>query len=112
VVFLMLIFFLIAGTLVANRDRDLMLALTGQAPAGSSYSDALIVRRDGTLVWRGRPVELSGLPDVFGGAWPKSLKLAPDRRAKAADLVRVAAQLRQGGVGTITLVTRRGGEGS
>lgn len=112
VVFLMLIFFLLAGTLVSHRDRNLHLALTGDAKPGGAYSDALIVRSDGSLVYRGKSTAVEDLPTVFAKDTPKTIKVAPDRRGKAQDLVRVMAALRGVGIETVTLVTQRGTGGA
>ena len=54
VVFLMLIFFLIAGTLAPTGDRAVDLVALTDADAASP-PDMLFIRADGTLTWRGLP---------------------------------------------------------
>ena len=56
VVFLMLIFFLIAGQLAPPLDTDLELADTSGLE-GREPPDALVLRRDGTLTFRGTQIE-------------------------------------------------------
>jgi biopolymer transport protein ExbD len=58
VVFLMLIFFLVAGTLAPSPDRNVdFITLAAKDPAAPP--DMLYIRADGTLTWRGNQLPLS-----------------------------------------------------
>ena len=104
VVFLMLIFFLIAGQVAPPLDRDLRLVETRDlAPAPPP--DALVLSADGRLTLRGAAIT----PEAYvAGLEPGAaarVRLVPDRAAPAARLVEVAGRLRAAGAGTVALVT-------
>lgn len=108
VVFLMLVFFMVAGTIAPPLDNDLTLVraddLEGRAPP-----DALVIRADGTLSFRGEPVasataHAEGLPEEEREA----IRLVPDRDLPASDLVAIAAELRGAGAERVLVVTERG----
>lgn len=107
IVFLMLIFFLVAGTLARPLDRDLTLVRTadldGRAPA-----DALVVHSDGRLSWQGAPVAseahfLADLPETMR----ETARLLPDRDLPAATLVSLGRSLRAAGAQRVVIVTER-----
>ncbi|QHQ35146.1 ExbD/TolR family protein [Algicella marina] len=104
IVFLMLIFFLIAGTLAAPLDPDLQLVETGDLE-GREPPDALVLKADGSLTYRGEPVtaeaHIAGLEDL------SAIRIVPDRAAAAETLVSVAATLRDAGAGKVIVVTER-----
>lgn len=108
IVFLMLIFFLVAGTLAVPLDSDLSLVNTtdieGKAPA-----DALVVHADGRMTHQGAPVADA---TAFFTALPpearKMVRLVPDRDLPAETLVRLGRALRTAGAGRVVIVTERG----
>jgi biopolymer transport protein ExbD len=103
VVFLMLIFFLIAGTVAAPLDPDLKLVDTSGLE-GREPPDALVLRADGTLSFRGTPTD----PAIFmagHGAGP--VRIVPDRAAPGPRLIEVAGALRRLGASSVILVTER-----
>ena len=111
VVFLMLIFFLIAGTLAPTADRQVEL-VTLRDGVAAAPPDMLFIRSDGTLTWRGAPVGVDAVPalmasDKGDGDEPRPLRIAADRALAAARLVEVIAQLRVQGHGAIAVVTRQ-----
>jgi biopolymer transport protein ExbD len=108
VVFLMLVFFMIAGTLAAPMDSDLTLVQT-DAPEGHPPPDTLVVHSDGRLSWRGKPVDtaaafMAAQPD---GGQEQTLRILPDRALPAGVLVRLAAEMRAGGAARVLIVTER-----
>ena len=113
VVFLMLIFFLIAGTVAPSLDDKLQLVnvegLDGRPPP-----DTLILHADGQLSLRGdtllpEEINISDLPDVEKDDDGQiALRLIPDRDVPAVILLDVTDQLRQAGATQIWLVTERG----
>ncbi len=108
VVFLMLIFFMIAGTLAAPMDGDLTLVRTDTLE-GRAPPDTLVVHADGRLSWRGEPVETAA---AFMAAQPEggqgqTLRIVPDRELPAEVLVRLSSELRAGGAARVMVVTER-----
>lgn len=106
IVFLMLIFFLIAGTLAPPLDRDLSLVSLHDME-GAEPPDALVLAADGALRFRGQPVEPEGF---LAGLDPEArarIRVVPDRAAPAPTLVALAGRLRAAGAGAVVIVTER-----
>ena len=107
IVFLMLVFFMVAGTLTRPADPALELvetrSLEGRAPA-----DALVVHADGRLEQGGQ-----GFADAarYMAAQPEAdratVRLMPDRALPAQALVRLTRALRDAGAERVLLVTQR-----
>jgi biopolymer transport protein ExbD len=103
VVFLMLIFFLIAGTIAPALDPDLQLAETAGLE-GREPPDALVLHADGSLSFRGMPSD----PAAFMAAQETAaVRIVPDRNVPAPRLIEVAGSLRRLGASDIFLVTER-----
>jgi biopolymer transport protein ExbD len=107
IVFLMLIFFMVAGTLARPPDPALKLvetrALEGRAPEG-----ALVVYPDGRMVFDGQ--DQPDAATFLAGLTPQDraiVRLVPDRALPAAALVTLARDLRAAGAGRVLLVTQR-----
>ncbi|AKP00105.1 Biopolymer transport protein (plasmid) [Marinovum algicola DG 898] len=108
IVFLMLIFFLVAGTLARPLDPGLTLVRTadleGRAPA-----DALVIHADGRLSWQGIPV---ASPSAFLADLPQDMRpvarLLPDRDLPAANLVALGRAVQAAGAARVVIVTERG----
>jgi len=103
VVFLMLIFFLIAGTVAPPLDPDLTLVdavdLQGREPP-----DALVLHRDGTLSFRGATIE----PEAYLQSQAEGpVRIVPDRAVSGARLIEVTADLRRLGAPSVFVVTRQ-----
>lgn len=108
IVFLMLIFFLVAGTLAKPLDPSLKLVRTGDLE-GTPPPDALVILPDGGLRFRGEPVAdvaeyLAGLD----GAEAKLARLVPDRALPAEKLVAIGRAAREAGAERVVVVTERG----
>ncbi|MEM6618246.1 MAG: biopolymer transporter ExbD [Pseudomonadota bacterium] len=100
IVFLMLVFFMVAGTLARPIDPSLTLVETSkldQAPP----PDALVLHADGRLTFRGE--EVTGAPEGTEIA-----RVVPDRDAAAADLVALARRLVEEGAEKVVIVTEQG----
>lgn len=108
IVFLMLVFFMVAGTLAQPMDSALSLIQTSTL-AGRSPPDALVIRPDGTFTYRGQVVP-SAIAYFEGLAAEdrKILRLVPDRALAAARLVEIAKDLRGAGAEKVMIVTERG----
>lgn len=106
IVFLMLIFFLIAGTLAPPMDPGVSLIATDEAEAAEP-PDALFVTAQGVLRARGvdTSVEafMSGLSEKDAGA----VKLAADRDLPADRLIDIIGELRAAGAASVSVVTER-----
>ncbi len=115
VVFLMLIFFLIAGSLAPPLDRDVRLVATEELE-GRAPPDAAVVLADGTLRWRGQVVTedqvVAHAREIAPVDLPEDekpdVRLVPDRDLPAETLLRINKQLREAGAGKVWLITERG----
>lgn len=105
IVFLMLIFFLIAGTLAPPLGGDVSLIETSEAEAADP-PDALVALADGSVRFRGEPTT----PEAFMAAHADEndlVKLAADRDLPAAKLIDLVGALREAGARTVRVVTER-----
>ena len=110
VVFLLLIFFLIAGTLAPPIDSDLSLIASETAEA-TDPPDAMVVTAEGALRYRGLPTTPQEFLDArraSGDGDGDAIRIVADRRLAAARLLEVVAELRAHGAGAVGLVTERG----
>lgn len=103
VVFLMLIFFLITGTIAPPLDPDLNLVDTSELE-GREPPDALVLHKDGTLSFRGAETN----PEAFmANHGEQPVRIVPDRDAPGPRLIEVTGQLRRNGAPAVFLVTER-----
>ncbi|WP_299605347.1 biopolymer transporter ExbD [uncultured Tateyamaria sp.] len=108
IVFLMLVFFMVAGTLAPPLDRDMTLVRTADLE-GRPPSDALVIRADGTLSFRG--TDQADAEIYVSGLDPEArdeVRIVPDRTLPAAQLVALGRDLRRAGAGKVIIVTERG----
>lgn len=103
VVFLMLIFFLIAGSVGPALDPDLELADTSGLE-GREPPDALLLHRDGTLSYRGAPSDPGAYLAALGTG---PARIVPDRAVPAPRLIEVAGTLRRLGAPSVLVVTKQ-----
>ena len=103
VVFLMLIFFLIAGTVAPPLDPSLELVDTSGLE-GREPPDALVLHKNGTLSFRGAPTD-PGIYMADHGTGP--VRIVPDRDASGPRLIEVTGALRRLGAPSVILVTER-----
>lgn len=109
IVFLMLIFFLVAAVIAPPLDRGVELVeasrLEGRAPP-----DAAVIHADGRMIYRGAEVtsEAYLAARLSEGSGAASLRLVPDRNLPAAQLIAIAGELRRNGAEEIWVVTARG----
>ncbi len=107
IVFLMLIFFMVAGTLARPLDSGLELVDTSELE-GRAPPDALVVHGDGRLSYHGEEVAsaeayLAGAPDRASG----DVRILPDRGLDARRLVELGRELRAAGAQSVLIVTER-----
>ena len=108
VVFLMLVFFMVAGSLAPAMDPRVQLVQAADLET-SPPPDALVIRADGTLSFRG--AELTS-PEAYVRIVREEeaefvARLVPDRALPAARLIAVAKELRQLGATRISLLSER-----
>ncbi|MGR3621074.1 ExbD/TolR family protein [Pseudophaeobacter sp.] len=107
IVFLMLIFFMIAGTLAAPMDKDVSLVETRDLE-GREPPDTLVVHADGRLSLRGTTVaDASSYVAALSPKAREVVKIVPDRDLSARDLVRLGRDLRAAGAGRVVLISER-----
>ena len=110
VVFLMLIFFLFAGS-VAKDDARRIEPPTNIAEDDTIRSTgALIVTKEGALFQHDKPVDLETYAPTpaADGETVEPVRIAADGSLPAARLKRVMAKLSASGAGRIVLITRKG----
>jgi biopolymer transport protein ExbD len=107
IVFLMLIFFLIAGTLTPPLDRDVsLIAAPRSNPA--EPPEALFITADGQLRWHGRETSVATfLASRSAASTEEEIKIAADRSLPAERLIDIVGELRAGGAKRIVVVTER-----
>ncbi len=108
VVFLMLVFFMVAGTLAQPLDKDLRLVRTSDLE-GRAPPDTLVVHPDGRLTYRGKAIASA---QAFYAARPENerevVRIVPDAALSAVTLVNLARELRAAGALRVMIVTERG----
>ncbi|MDO9526624.1 MAG: biopolymer transporter ExbD [Gemmobacter sp.] len=107
VVFLLLMFFLVAGTVAPAPLGTLdLVRLSDSDPV--IPPDVLAISATGQTLWRGGPADplayLAALPPEAMGV----ARLMPDRDLSASTLLRIARTLREAGARDLRLVTQRG----
>lgn len=101
VVFLLLVFFLIAGTLAPPLDNRLTLIKTADLEAAPP-PDGVVILSDGTLLKSGDIVTIEDIA-TDGGV----VRIVPDRELPAAKLVQIGRQLRSGGIEEVVIITEQ-----
>ncbi|TCO74140.1 ExbD/TolR family protein [Rhodovulum euryhalinum] len=107
VVFLLLVFFIVAGTLARPLDADLRLVRTAGLD-GAAPPDALVLHPDGRVTHAGAGIDPAAHVAALDETARAVLRVVPDREAPAADLVALGRTLRSAGAGRVVIVTERG----
>ena len=107
IVFLMLVFFMVAGTLSPPLDGDIALVET-KALDGREPPDALVIDSGGELRHRGVVLtSVSAFVDRMDRRPDDTVRLMPDRALPATALLRISAELRAAGAEHIVISTER-----
>jgi biopolymer transport protein ExbD len=106
IVFLMLIFFLIAGTLAPPLDPALHLVSVRDLD-GTEPPDALVLSAEGQVRFRGAAVDPAAYLATLPAEARATVRIVPDRAAPAADLVALGSALRGAGAGKVVIVTEQ-----
>ncbi len=111
IVFLILIFFVVAGTLRPFTERDIELVKTQPDKAGLQAPARVVARQDGTLVLGGREIALDQLEELLSGTTETEkaevFVIVSDARLPAKQLLAVARRVRAAGYLNISLLTEK-----
>lgn len=99
----MLVFFLIAGTITAPLDPELKLVETSGLE-GREPPDALVLREDGTLNFRGIETDAAQYMQNHASG---PVRIVPDRNASGARMMELSRTLRNLGATSVVVVTER-----
>lgn len=107
IVFLMLVFFMVAGTLAQPLDPALTLVTTTDLE-GRAPPDALVVHPDGRIAYRGaEQTDAASFVAKLSEEEKAVVRLVPDRALPAHKLVTLTRELRTAGAQKVMLVTER-----
>lgn len=108
IVFLMLIFFMIAGTLAPVMDSDLTLIRTHDLE-GREPPQGLVVHADGRMTSGGTELaDAAAYVDTLDAtALAEGIRLIPDQNLTGQQLMKISSQLRAAGAKRLFLVTER-----
>lgn len=110
IVFLMLIFFIVAAQIAPPLDGEVDLVST-ESLDNRQPPDALMVMPDGLMKYRGALVTPAHYVTIKQESAPddiKEIRLVPDRELPAAKLIDIGRELRRLGAEKIMLVTEQG----
>jgi len=111
IVFLLLIFFLIVGTIAPKADIAVAYPETDESPVSRAPADALYVSAGGYLSYGGNAVDRESLSalvrSIQAEAGGKPLPVVVDRSLPASDLAPVLGNIAAAGVRTVRLITLR-----
>ena len=110
IVFLLLVFFLLAGTLGPRPPIEIDPVTTQLSPPAEMPADGLYVAASGQLFYRQQSIDLGGLPDAARphAEGPRSaIDVVVDRRLEARLLFQVMDALGTAGFVDVKLVTER-----
>lgn len=112
IVFLILIFFIVAGTLRPFSARDIELAKVANEAAASAVPSHLVVDRNGQIWWSGRAIDLDQLADRIARAdkpaQGKPITIVADGRASGTRILEIARTLRRAGFQEVAAMVERG----
>lgn len=115
VIFLMLIFFMIAGRLSPSDPLSVAPPISAQGCEADNLAPVLLIGEDGRLALDGKLIDRAALGERIG-AWlaattspGASLTLKADASVRAGALREILDQLRSFGVEKVSLITVQGG---
>ncbi len=110
IVFLILIFFLVASTVRPFSDRKVRLADTSETKGSGAGTRMAVLRRDGTKYLGGELVSDDELRQQFktwAVASERGVTLVADRNMSASQLVAVVTLANAAGIKNVKLLTRK-----
>jgi biopolymer transport protein ExbD len=116
VVFLLLLFFVVTGSIDHQPDRGIQPPVSFQLIPGTAPADAIYIDEDGKLLFRGKvqgPAEIAAAVRAGaageGEAVARTVQLVADRRLRARVLLGLIAELKDQGLQSLSIVTVRDG---
>ena len=106
VVFLMLMFFLVAGTVAPQPPANMQLVRLSHADP-LIPPDVLTLTATGQARWQGAPADPAAYVAALPPAAQGIARIMPDRDAPAAALITLARALRAAGASEVRIVTER-----
>lgn len=109
IVFLMLIFFLIAGTIVPPIDKNI-LPIHSDQTEDAEFKNILIVRRNGELFAQGKSTTMQQFISNFKrnvDNFKTPIRILPDKNLEAITLISIINQLQSSNASTIHIITER-----
>lgn len=108
IVFLMLIFFLIAGSIAPPLDPNLTLVSTRDLD-GREPPDALVITAEGRSLYRGEEISPEAyIAEVASDQKAPEIRLVPDRDLPVETLLAMGRALQEAGATKLFVVTERG----
>ncbi len=112
IIFLILIFFIVAGTLRPFSARDIALPKVERGAAAKAIPSRLVIDRTGAIWWGRRDVDLEQIAQrIAGTEMPndgRPLTIVADGRIPGSRILQVARRLRRAGVEKIAVMVERG----
>ncbi|KZL20223.1 Biopolymer transport protein ExbD/TolR [Pseudovibrio axinellae] len=105
IVFLMLIFFLFAGTIDRDDAKNINPAHTQETSQPARIAGALIIAADGTMKQNEKPIVAQAI--LPGEENAEALTVVADKTLSATKLAGILAVLKKNGFSEITLMTIR-----
>jgi biopolymer transport protein ExbD len=116
VVFLLLLFFVVTGTIVYQHDRSIVPPTSILLNPGKAPADAVYISAEGTLSFRGivqGPAEIAEVlrtdaeAEGAGDAGARTLRLVADHRLKARALLAIVEDFKEQDLDSLSIVTVR-----
>jgi biopolymer transport protein ExbD len=112
IVFLILIFFIVAGTLRPFSARGLKLASAENNTVQTATPSTLIAHTDGRITYAGHAVDIVQLAAEVRGKSQinksKTFSIVADGRLPGPQLLAISRALREAGVGSVSVMVERG----
>jgi biopolymer transport protein ExbD len=105
VVFLLLLFFMLASHLVQEPSISLTLPESETAEIKELKGLEIVIKRDGETFLNGEPVSLEQLGGLLEGRRDESLTIKADRDLRLGLMIKVVDQVRKAGINEFSIVT-------
>lgn len=107
IVFLILVFFIFAGTLAPALDQRVQPAELVSEEDRPPEGELLQITRAGAMIWNGQPISENELSRMVTRQGRIHMKILADRRFDASALVKLVNNLRSNGVRQVRIITLR-----
>ena len=104
IVFLILLFFMVGGTIAETPNPDILPPITLQSSSTSPPQDALYIDANGEIRFHGQVLALEGFVATVAKA-DEQFSIVADRRLPAHVLLKIIAKLNAAGLIDLKLIT-------